>query len=77
MADSGPTTPSPSPAQKITIETRDPGKWLFVDLDGAVWRWNGKQFKTASDEDLERIRSLMVRLLSRRLRQEVRSSTTL
>lgn len=65
--------PDAAPAdslQTITIETRKPGRWLFVDLDGHIWRWDGRAFKSASDDDVERIRGLAVRLLSRRVRRK-------
>ena len=38
---------------KITIETRVPSKWRFVDLEtGDVWLWNGKAFKSADRGDI-------------------------
>lgn len=64
-----PDAPPSDTLQSITIETRKPGKWLFVDLDGHVWRWDGRAFRSASDDELERIRGLAVRLLGRRVRR--------
>lgn len=41
------------PIVDITINTRKPGKWRFVDLEtGDVWRWSGAHgtFKRADEE---------------------------
>ena len=35
----------------ISINTRVPSKWRFVDLEtGDVWKWNGTTFKRSEGE---------------------------
>ena len=39
-----------TPQTKITIETKVPSKWRFVDLEtGEVWAWRGVKFIRTHD----------------------------
>jgi hypothetical protein len=37
--------------QKLSINTRVPSKWRFVDLEtGDIWKWDGRMFRHADDD---------------------------